>query len=65
VLQNSQCKLYCAETTKSASGNYLTINWKIEPKRAVSGRTCKTWMEAIDDEGLNSAWVLKGEIKFN
>jgi len=65
VLENSQCKLYCAETTKSASGNNLTVNWKIEFKPAVSGQTRKAWLYAIDDGGLNSTWIAKGDITIN
>jgi hypothetical protein len=61
VPENSQCKLYCAETTKSGSGNNLTVNWKIEFKPAMSGKTCTAWLYARDDENLIAPWVVKGE----
>ena len=61
VLENSQCKLYCAETTKSGSGNNLTVNWKIEIKPSMAGKICKAWLYANDDEGMSSGWTLMGE----
>jgi len=64
VLQNSQCKLYCAETTKSGSGNNLTVNWKIEFKPAMFGKTFKAWMSAGDDQNHASTWVVKGNFRF-
>jgi len=51
VLQNSQCKLYCAETTVSGSGTTLTVNWKIEFKSSLSKKTCGAWMLVYDDLG--------------
>ena len=61
TLQNNQCKLYCAETTKSGSGNNLTVNWKIEFKPAMSNKSNKAWLSASDDEELSSTWIAKGE----
>ena len=69
VIENSYCKLYCAETTKSGSGNSLTINWKIEFKQPLAdktppGGTLKAWMCVADKIGAASGWVTKGGYTF-
>jgi hypothetical protein len=63
VLENSQVKLYCVESTKSGHGNNLTVNWKLEFNPTISGKTCTAWMKADDDEALSSGWVVKGAFK--
>jgi len=60
VLQNSQCKLYCAETTVTPSGNQLSIAWKLEIKSRVAGWTCGAWMQVTDDAGLQGLWKQMG-----
>jgi hypothetical protein len=56
VLQNSQCKVYCAETTVSSSGNQIQVNWKVELRPSVSGKAVKAWMLAVDDGSLRDGW---------
>ena len=51
VIENSYCKLYCKETTLDASGNIGIINWRIEFKPTMAGKTCGAWMKAIDYQG--------------
>jgi hypothetical protein len=56
IIENSYCKLYCKETTVSASGNILTINWRIEFKPTMAGKNCYGWQYAKDDYGLTDGW---------
>jgi len=69
VIQNSQCKLHCVQTTVSASGSLLTVKWRIEFKQLLAnkvtpGSTLKAWMCVIDKNGAGSAWVPRGEYTF-
>jgi len=69
IIENSQCKLYCAETTKSSLGNDLTINWRIEFKQPLADKTSlstpiKAWMYVSDKEKLVVGWMLRGDYKW-
>lgn len=60
VIENSYCRLYCAETTISGSGTTLTVNWKILVKPTMAGKTCPAWMLTVDDGGLRDGWDQMG-----
>jgi hypothetical protein len=65
VLQNSQCKVYCAETTKTVAGDKLTMNWKIEFKPSMAGKDIGCY-ELVDDVSANEAgWDYKGGFAIN
>jgi M6 family metalloprotease-like protein len=63
VIENSYCKLYCQDTTVTGSGTTLTINWKIELKPSMAGRTLPAWMTVFDDAGLRDDWDQMGSFK--
>ncbi|MEI6914729.1 MAG: hypothetical protein WCL39_06315, partial [Armatimonadota bacterium] len=56
VIENSSYKLYCAETTTSASGNNRVINWRLEPKAAVAGKAVDGFTRCSDKAGLADGW---------
>ncbi len=56
VIQNSYCKLYCAETTIGRNGGNLSVRWMLEPKAPVMGRTLKSWMYVLDSASLADGW---------
>jgi hypothetical protein len=56
VIENGWCKLYAAEVTGSRSGSVRTVNWRIELKSGVPGRTVGAWLYATDDTGLIDGW---------
>jgi hypothetical protein len=62
VIQNSRVKLLCAQTTVSAAGNSLTINWRLTPKAAfVSADPYNLWLRAIDNSNTTSTWKNQGK----
>jgi hypothetical protein len=59
VVQNSQAKVYCNQTTVSRSGNTITVRWAMEFNPAFRGRT-RTGLKARDLAGLTSPLQQKG-----
>jgi hypothetical protein len=59
VIQNSYCKLYCADTTIGRNGGNLSVKWMLEPKAPVMGRTLKSWMYVLDSASLADGWDQK------
>jgi hypothetical protein len=62
VLQNSQCKLYCADTTVVTNGNNRTVNYVIEIKPTQAGKTFQEWMWVADKLNANSGYVSMGSV---
>lgn len=60
VLENSQCKVYMAGSSVSGSGNDLTLNWQIELKPSMSGKTLKQMLKAQDGSALTDGFDLAG-----
>ena len=56
VLENSYCRIDCAPTTVARDGNNLRVNWSIEPKESVLGKTLKAWMYVVDAAGATDGW---------
>ncbi len=52
VIQNSYCRINCAATAVERDGNNLRVNWSIEPKSPMQGKTLKAWMYVIDAAGV-------------
>ena len=65
TVENSYCRLYCAETTTSGSGTNLTVNWRILLKASMSGRNCLAWVLVADRAGLRAGWEQKGSFKIS
>jgi parallel beta-helix repeat protein len=65
VIENTFCRLYCAETTKSASGAALTVNWKIVLKPITAGSNCSAWMCVYDDGNLKDGWDKMGSFSIH
>lgn len=64
VLENGYCRVYCADTTVSASETGLTVNWRVEPKPTMSGKNCTAWLFSQDDGGLTDGWDALGTASF-
>ncbi|MCC6483295.1 MAG: Ig-like domain-containing protein [Armatimonadetes bacterium] len=64
TVQNSQCTLYCADTTARSIGNDVIVNWRLEFKHSLSGRKCGGWLFAADDDGRSSGWMRRGTYVF-
>jgi hypothetical protein len=65
VIENSYCRLYCAESSVSGSDNTLTLQLRIEFKQTLAdktslGTTLNAWMYATDNWGFSSSWAAKG-----
>ncbi|MCE5324708.1 lectin like domain-containing protein [bacterium] len=60
VIENSQCKLYCKNTTVQNNINGLAINWSIELKPSMSGKKCKCWLYVKDVYGVYNGWSQMG-----
>lgn len=56
LIENSQCKIDCFETTVNGVSDTLAVNWRIEPKAALSGRELHSWMFARDATGATDGW---------
>lgn len=62
IIENSYCRLHCSRTTVSASGGTLTVNWRVEFKPTMRGKSCKAWMLVTDDQWLQDGWEQKGTV---
>ena len=56
VIENSNCELDCQGTTVAGLRTTLTINWKIELKPSMAGRTLPAWLTVFDKGGLKDDW---------
>ena len=56
VIENSYCRVDCAATAVERDGNNLRVNWSIEPKSPMVGKTLKAWMYVIDAAGAADGW---------
>jgi len=62
ILENSQCNIYCADTTVSGSGNNLTLSFRIELKTAtMGGKTLNAYLYTKDSVA-SDGYKLKGTI---
>lgn len=64
VIENSRCKVYCANTAVTKSGTRIIVDWAIEFKRPMSGKTYPAWMCVVDTLGAVSIWEQKGTFQF-
>jgi hypothetical protein len=64
VIQNSRCKVYCSETTVTKNGTQVVINWRVEFKSLMSGKTCSAWMLVEDESKARDGWDNMGSLKF-
>jgi outer membrane protein assembly factor BamB len=55
TLSNSQCIVYCADTTTAGTGNVRTVNFRIQLKPSVSGKTCGGWLSVVDKAGFSDS----------
>lgn len=62
VIENSFCKLYCADTKKVESGNTVTVSWVTSFKTAKVGKKPTAYMLTWDDGGLFADWTKMGTI---
>jgi subtilisin family serine protease len=62
VLENANLKFYCQDTTVTASGNTLTIKWRVSAKKPLIGNDT-TYLRVIDKAGKDSSWQAKGTIE--
>jgi len=64
ILENSQCKLYCSETTiTNPNANTVQINWSVNLKPGQVGKLMCERMFVQDNTLLNSAWKVKGYVR--
>ncbi|HOK53009.1 MAG TPA: right-handed parallel beta-helix repeat-containing protein [Armatimonadota bacterium] len=63
VIDNSQVRLYCANTTVSGVGGVRTIKWNVMIKPNMAGKTCGIWTKVQDKSGLIDDWTKMGEVK--
>ncbi len=57
VIENSQFKLYAAESSATLSGNSLTLKLRLEAKAPMGGKLCSVWLKCIDATDLVADWV--------
>ena len=62
VLENSYCKLYCAQTTVSSSANNKSVNWCFELKATMKSKALTTWMYCRDKSGVADGWDALGSV---
>ncbi|MEI6916147.1 MAG: hypothetical protein WCL39_13510, partial [Armatimonadota bacterium] len=62
VLENSYCKLYCAQTTVSSSANNKSVNWSFELKATMKSKALTTWMYCRDKSGVADGWDALGSV---
>jgi len=65
TIENSYCRLYCAQTIVSGSASTLTVNWRLVLKPTMTARTVTAWMRARDDEGLEDGWDALGTYRIS
>ncbi len=56
IIENSRCKVYCAETEVYEVGDRLEIVYSVELKAPMADKTVSAWMYAVDWQGANSGW---------
>ncbi len=62
VIENSQCRVYCQETTAAVSGSALTVAWRVEFKASTIGKALKTWLYCSDKSSLFDGWDEMGTL---
>ncbi|MDO8587550.1 MAG: DUF1565 domain-containing protein [Armatimonadota bacterium] len=65
VIENTFCRLYCADTTTSGSDASRTVNWAIELKPILAGAAATAWMQITDDLGAKDSWETMGGYTIN
>lgn len=61
TIESESAILDCAATTVTASGNNLTIAWRIQFKSTMQGEKYSLYLQASDKQGSSSGWVDKGD----
>jgi len=56
TIENSYCKVYCADSSIGAVGDRLTVKWSLLIKSRISGNSCRAWMKVFDDHDLRAGW---------
>ncbi len=59
TLENSQGRLYCAQTTVTGSGRTLTVKWQMSFKTAFAGKTYNTYLW-VKDNATAVGWTKLG-----
>lgn len=59
ILENSQCKVYCADTRVSPSGDTMEVLWAMEFKPTFVG-TQGMYLQCSDSEGAQTVYDKKG-----
>ncbi len=62
VIENSQCRVYCQETTAQTAGSGLTVAWRVEFKASMIGKALKTWLYCTDNSALSDGWDEMGTL---
>ncbi len=63
VLENSQCKVYVANTEVSSDSDDMRVDWSIELKASLVPKLLGERMYCRDNEYMNSTWKLKGYVR--
>ena len=64
IIENSQAKLYCAQSAVSGSGNTLSINWSLALKSTFAGAK-NTYLYVKDTAGADAGPTNKGTWNIN
>ncbi|MEJ5296751.1 MAG: hypothetical protein WHZ52_01795 [Armatimonadota bacterium] len=64
VIENTQFRLYCSESSVTVSGNTLTLRLSLEAKASMADRTCGVWLKCFDLQGLTADWTARGSMAF-
>ncbi len=56
TLENSQCKVYLAQTYFSVTSTQLIMNWRMELKAPFSAKNLNGYMYVLDGGGLSDGW---------
>jgi hypothetical protein len=62
VIENTQGELYSEFTNITRVGTRIIVDWKLEFKAAMSGKTCGAWMLVFDDLGFRDGYDRTGTL---
>lgn len=62
TIENSQCRVYCQETSAVGSGPELTVAWRVQFKNTMLGKALKSWLFCSDLSSLTDGWDQMGTL---
>ena len=65
TIESENARIDCAATTATATGNTLTVAWRVQFRSPMQGKNCNLYMQASDLSGSMTGWVDKGDLSVN